>query len=89
LPEDSGGFPIDGHHIIDMTEAVRQYILLTTPMKPLCREDCAGLCPVCGHNLNQGPCSCPPQGVDPHWAKLYSQARSYQDASADGQKERE
>jgi uncharacterized protein len=39
-------------------------------MKPLCRPDCAGLCPVCGQNLNLGECQCPPPEADPRWAKL-------------------
>jgi len=68
--EESGGFTIDEHHIIDLTEAIRQYTLVTVPMKPLCGENCAGLCPICGHNLNQGPCDCPPQKIDPRWSKL-------------------
>ena len=42
-PEESGCFTIDERHILDLTEAVRQYALLAIPMKPLCREDCAGL----------------------------------------------
>jgi len=70
LPEESGCFTIDEQHILDLTEAIRQYALLAIPMKPLCREDCAGLCPICGHNLNQGPCGCLSQEVDPRWTKL-------------------
>ena len=70
FPDEPGCFTIDEHHILDLTEAVRQYVLLAIPMKPLCRQDCAGLCPTCGHNLNQGPCHCPSQQVDPRWAKL-------------------
>jgi uncharacterized protein len=69
-PDESGCFTIDEHHILDLTEAIRQYTVLATPMKPLCREDCAGLCPTCGHNLNQGKCSCPPTDTDPRWAAL-------------------
>ncbi len=69
-PEEPGSFTIDEHHVIDLTEAMRQYALLAIPMKQLCREDCAGLCPGCGHNLNLGICDCPPQETDPHWAKL-------------------
>jgi uncharacterized protein len=61
VPDEPGSFTIDERHILDLTEAMRQCTLLAIPMKPLCREDCAGLCPNCGHNLNQGPCSCPPQ----------------------------
>jgi uncharacterized protein len=45
LPDEPGCFTIDEHHILDLTEAVRQYALLAIPMKPLCRQDCAGLCP--------------------------------------------
>ena len=70
LPEEPGCFTIDEQHVLDLTEAIRQYALLAIPMKPLCGEDCAGLCSYCGHNLNQGPCGCPPQGVDPRWSDL-------------------
>lgn len=58
VAEEPGCFTIDERHILDLTEAVRQYALLAIPMKPLCREDCAGLCSICGHDLNQGPCGC-------------------------------
>jgi len=70
LPDEASRFTIDEHHDLDLTEAVRQYALLAIPMKPLCRDDCAGLCPTCGYNLNQGACSCSPQEVDPRWSKL-------------------
>ena len=68
--KENGSFIIDGQHILDLTEAIRQSKLLAIPMKPLCCADCAGLCPECGHNLNQGPCDCPQQIVDPRWSKL-------------------
>ena len=42
-PDEPGSFTIDEHKVLDLTEAVRQYALLAIPMKPLCREDCAGL----------------------------------------------
>ena len=58
IPDDSTTFLIDEHHILDLSEAIRQYILITMPMKPLCHPDCAGLCPNCGANLNQGVCYC-------------------------------
>ena len=70
VSEEPGCFTIDEHHVIDLTEVIRQYALLTIPMKPLCRGDCAGLCPDCGHNLNQEPCHCLPQGTDPRWSEL-------------------
>jgi uncharacterized protein len=63
--DDPDHFTIDERHVLDLTEALRQCALLAMPMKPLCREDCAGLCPNCGRNLNLGPCACPPQGAGP------------------------
>lgn len=54
-------FPIDAHHEVDLTEAVRQNVLLALPMVTICREDCKGLCPQCGHDLNLGPCECKPE----------------------------
>jgi len=50
LPEEEGAFTIDERHILDMREAVRQYTLLSLPMKPLCTSDCRGLCARCGAN---------------------------------------
>lgn len=70
VPDEAGSFIIDEHHILDLTEAIRQYALLAIPMKPLCRRDCVGLCSTCGHNLNQGPCHCLSQQTDSRWAKL-------------------
>jgi len=58
VPDKIENFTIDQHHILDLTEAVRQYTLLNTPMSPVCKPDCAGLCPQCGKNLNQGTCQC-------------------------------
>ena len=69
-PDEPGVFTIDENHILDLTEAVRQYLLLALPMKPLCRVDCAGLCPVCGQDLNKRSCGCPAVQPDPRWAKL-------------------
>lgn len=68
-PEEEGAFIISDKQEFDLGEAVRQYALLALPMKPLCREDCAGLCPTCGHNLNLGPCSCAAP-IDPRLAPL-------------------
>jgi uncharacterized protein len=41
-PDEPDSFTIDEHQILDLTEAIRQYALLAMPMKPLCRENCAG-----------------------------------------------
>ena len=69
-PEESSSFIIDEHHVIDLNEAIRQYALLTLPMKPLCREDCAGIYQEGSHGINQGPSACPPQAIDPRWSEL-------------------
>ena len=69
-PTETGAFLIDENHILDLGEAVRQYKIMALPMKPVCREDCAGLCPHCGHNLNYETCECPPAPPDARWAPL-------------------
>jgi len=70
VPDEINCFTIDAQHILDLGEAVRQCALVATPMKPLCSEDCAGLCPTCGCNLNLKKCDCPSQPIDPRWLKL-------------------
>lgn len=69
-PPEAGVFTIDDHHILDVSEAVRQYALTAIPLKALCSDTCAGLCPTCGKNLNEGPCECPAESPDPRWARL-------------------
>jgi len=54
-------FPIDAHHQVDLTEAIRQNLLLDLPMVVVCQEDCKGLCPQCGQDLNLGSCECEPE----------------------------
>ncbi len=61
---------IDAQHILDITEVVRQDLIISLPMKPLCSENCKGLCPVCGANLNEGPHECEEEEIDPRWAAL-------------------
>ena len=61
---------IDEEHALDLSEAIRQYALLAVPAKPLCRLDCAGICPTCGHDLNQEPCQCPSGAKDQRRSKL-------------------
>ncbi len=55
LPEDETGFVIDDHHQIDLREAIRQNLVLAIPLQPLHSEDCKGLCPECGRDLNVEP----------------------------------
>jgi len=70
LANDSTAFTVDEHHVLDLSEAIRQYGLLSVPMKPLCHPDCAGLCPQCGANLNQGACHCVPGSQKSAWSEL-------------------
>jgi uncharacterized protein len=55
---------------IDLAQLVREQIWLAIPMKPLCQEDCRGLCPVCGINRNVSSCRCESEWVDPRLAVL-------------------
>jgi uncharacterized protein len=55
---------------IDLTELLREQFYLALPMKPLCREDCRGLCPQCGVNRNTGTCDCGDGWEDPRLAPL-------------------
>ena len=55
---------------IDFGEIIRAQFYLALPMKPLCREDCQGLCPVCGINRNRETCSCQPIWEDPRLESL-------------------
>ena len=57
-------------NFIDLDEDVRQYILLTIPQKLLCREDCQGICPICGVNKNSASCICSVDVVDSRWDAL-------------------
>ena len=59
-PEDEGDdrYFYQGDHI-ELAPMLREHIILASPMQPLCRENCAGLCPRCGKDLNEGPCQCP------------------------------
>jgi uncharacterized protein len=58
---------------IDLRPALREQWLLAAPGFALCREDCKGLCPRCGADLNLGPCGCAPN-IDPRWAALKGNA---------------
>lgn len=69
-PDDSSGFFISDDHVVDITEAVRQYVLVGLPIAPLCRPDCAGLCPQCGQNRNDAKCDCAAVVSDERWSAL-------------------
>ena len=65
LPED---------HILDLAPLLEAALIVDAPAMPLCREDCAGLCPQCGANLNEGPCSC---GPDPALADFERESNPF------------
>jgi uncharacterized protein len=69
LPVDRDAFRIDAQHTLDLEDAVRQYWTAAQSMQPLCRPDCKGLCPSCGHDLNRGACGCQPE-EDERWSAL-------------------
>ncbi|HOC31177.1 MAG TPA: DUF177 domain-containing protein, partial [Armatimonadota bacterium] len=52
-------------NLLNVTELVRQAIVLEEPGEIVCRDDCKGLCPHCGRNLNEGTCSCVPDDDSP------------------------
>lgn len=69
-PDDELAFTIDRNHLLDLREAIRQNLVLAIPMQSLCSEDCKGLCPQCGHDLNEGPCDCQPEQGDMRFSAL-------------------
>jgi len=68
--EDPSSYPLAPDATeIDLRPAVREELLLAVPRWVVCRDDCSGLCPRCGKDLNAGPCGCPP-AVDQRWKGL-------------------
>ena len=66
-------FTIDENHILDLTEAVRQYIIMSLPMKPLCRVECGGICPSCGATREiDHTCDREGTSADQRWSPLRS-----------------
>lgn len=55
---------------LDLGEVLREQLFLSLPMRPLCREECRGLCPTCGRNRNVPGCECGPELADPRLAVL-------------------
>lgn len=55
---------------IDISPYLNEMVLLNHPLKMLCREECRGICPRCGADLNTGVCTCPEQPIDPKWDAL-------------------
>jgi uncharacterized protein len=55
---------------IDLEPMLRDALVLSLPLNPVCSLDCKGYCAGCGQNLNEGECTCAPDDVDPRWAGL-------------------
>ena len=55
---------------IDFDGLITEQLLLALPMKPLCKEDCRGICSKCGEDLNNNLCGCKNDGIDPRWLPL-------------------
>ncbi len=58
--------------ILNLAPLLREMMLLSIPMRPLCRQDCQGLCQICGINLNEESCEHPEEEIDPRMAPLQS-----------------
>lgn len=66
--------------IIDLAELLHEQLYLMLPMKPLCRDDCQGICPVCGANRNVTTCACETRWEDPRFAGLKALLKESDDA---------
>lgn len=69
---EAGDYAVYEGDEVDLSPLIREELLLALPTRPLCREDCRGLCPRCGANLNQGDCRCPEPAGDPRLAPFRS-----------------
>lgn len=56
--------------LLDVSQMVLSDVFLSLPIRFVCRPDCKGLCDQCGKNLNDGPCDCPKQDIDPRLLPL-------------------
>ncbi|HEX8846889.1 MAG TPA: DUF177 domain-containing protein [Pyrinomonadaceae bacterium] len=70
LQEEDLSLSVFDGQTIDIDELVREQVLLALPARALCKEECKGLCPICGTDRNANPCACDNREVDPRWAGL-------------------
>ncbi len=87
IESDADEFRIDAHRHLDLSEAVRQYEESALPIQPLCSEDCRGLCPECGQNLNEGACEHGATRIDHRWSGLADLADQLRTEDSDGRTE--
>jgi uncharacterized protein len=84
LDEPEEEFPrIRPDHVLDLSEVARQAILVTAPYSPICRDDCAGLCAVCGADLNFERCGHTPERSDPSLGGLAALLDQIEDTTQD------
>jgi uncharacterized protein len=67
--EDEGTYPMGADHV-NIRDMVSDALFAALPLLPLCREDCRGICPRCGSELNVAPCDCEEVHLDPRWSAL-------------------
>lgn len=69
-PDPSSEYAVSETGFLDLAPLVRELLLLSVPMRALCRPDCRGLCPNCGQDWNEGPCNCEKDDINPRFAVL-------------------
>jgi uncharacterized protein len=74
-PSSDVPYSVEETGILDLAPLLREEAILAVPIGTLCRPDCAGLCPECGQNLNEGMCDCDRDEVDPRFATLREHLR--------------
>ncbi len=87
IEADQDDFRIDGAWHLDLSEAVRQYEASALPIRPVCRPDCRGLCPVCGQNLNHRTCDCGTAVASERWGALATLAEQLRQEDHHGRPE--
>lgn len=63
---------------IDVDDFIREQLIVSVPLKPLCRAECPGICPMCGKDLNEGLCECKKEEIDPRLLPLKKLKESLQ-----------
>ncbi|WP_119072588.1 YceD family protein [Aggregatilinea lenta] len=69
-PDPEMDYSVDDTGILDLAPLLREETILATPMVIVCHDDCAGLCPICGQNFNEGTCDCEQEEIDPRLEAL-------------------
>lgn len=79
-PDDPDTYPLARDAtVIDLRATVREELILALPQYVVCREECRGLCPRCGKDLNIGPCGCAPSASDSRWEQLAALRDKFRD----------